>query len=54
MFYESGIPVVITVNLEQDDQACKLFTREFYQNLLDGDTILEAFQKASNLAKECK
>jgi hypothetical protein len=37
-----GIPVVVGMSGNVADQACRLFTRSFYNSLLDGDEIAKA------------
>ena len=48
IFFKAGIPVVIAVNSETPimDTVCKQFSQYFYQNLLDGCTIQQSFDKA--------
>ena len=50
IFLEAGIPVVIAVNSTSRilDKVCKNFMRIFYQALLDGATIRQAFESAKN------
>lgn len=45
ILHESGIPVVIAVNSSQEiaDEACGLFSKKFYEHLLKGRSIMNAF-----------
>lgn len=53
IFFKSGIPVVIAVNSKQPimDDCCKMFSQQFYTNLLNGDNIGDAFNKARNIVR---
>lgn len=50
IFGDAGIPVVIAVNSNEEiaDEACKVFSKKFYDGLLKGSTISEAFKMAKN------
>src|SRR5262249_26450553 len=39
---EMGVPVVVGMAGEVSDQACRLFSRRFYEALLHGEPIVEA------------
>ena len=53
IFLNSGIPIVISVNSQKliMDRVCKLFSRHFYRNLLDGQTIQNSFDNARIVMK---
>ena len=53
IFHRAGIPVVIAVNSKTEimDKVCRLFASNFYQNLLDGETIRHSFENARNLVQ---
>ena len=45
---QAGIPIVIAVNSDQEimDDVCKLFSKHFYTNLLEGFTIKNSYDQA--------
>jgi hypothetical protein len=45
---KAGIPIVIAVNSDQEimDDVCKLFSKHFYTNLLEGFTIKNSYDQA--------
>jgi hypothetical protein len=53
IFLKAGIPVVISVNADQEimDRVCNLFSLQFYRYLLDGHTIRQSFNSARNMIK---
>lgn len=56
IFLEAGIPIVISVNSEQNimDQVCNIFSQQFYRNLLDGNTIRDSFYSAQEFVQVSK
>lgn len=53
IFIEVGVPIAVCVQSNEtiDDDACKLFSKEFYKKLVDGDTIKSAFRHAQKSIK---
>jgi len=56
MFSNAGIPVVISVNQNEGilDDCAKQFSSLFYSNLLKGNNIEKAFEKAKERISELK
>lgn len=52
IFSECGIPVVIAVNSETAiaDDICLIFSRHLYMQLIEGQTVLSAFEEAKSAA----
>lgn len=53
IFHNSGIPIVIAVNSQSfiSDEICLIFSRHFYMQLLEGNTVQEAFDDALSTVK---
>ncbi len=46
---KNGVPAVIATSVKVNDTTARLFAVDFYKNLIDGKTILEAFKIASEI-----
>ena len=48
IFLEVGVPIAVCVQSNEtiDDEACRLFSKEFYQYLVKGFSIKESFKHA--------
>lgn len=66
IFLKAGIPIVISVNTDLEimnnvdrdfgtimDRVCKLFSKHFYRNLLQGLTISDSFNNARTYISVC-
>lgn len=51
IFLQAGVPVAVCVQSNEtiDDEACKLFSKEFYKKLVEGGTIKNAFTFSRDL-----
>jgi hypothetical protein len=51
LFLKAGIPIVISVNADQEimDRVCNLFSLQLYRFLLDGYSIRESFHQAQKI-----